>query len=71
MNFASQAALRFSFQAEPQSLDMVVLGSWTSLWAALIGVPAAILAILVVRGVDIRQEERYLALQRAGTPIAS
>jgi len=63
MNFAGQAAMRLSLRAE--SLELLKAASWTSVIADLISLPAALLAIMVVRGVDANQAERYQLLQQA------
>jgi hypothetical protein len=63
MNFASQASLRFSMHAD--SIESLLAGSWVDCVASVISLPAALLAIMVVRRVDTYQEARYRALTQA------
>ncbi len=57
-----QAAFRISLRAE--TLGALLASSWVSVVGDLISLPAALLAIAVVRGVDASQEERHRLLTR-------
>jgi hypothetical protein len=62
-NIASNAATRLSWAAK--DLSQYVLGEWIIVFAAILSIVAAILAINVVHGINARQEERYKRLMAA------
>jgi len=64
MNVVNQIAFRLSMHAE--TLDLLLPGSWATVVGDLIGLPAALLAIMVVRAVDANQQRRYRLLRRQG-----
>lgn len=57
MSFTGNAAFRLSLRAE--SVGEMQAADWAGIFADLVSVPAALLAIMVVRGIDANQEERY------------
>lgn len=56
-NIAAQASFRFANSAE--QIPQLILASYVTLAADVISIPAAILAILVIRGIDTDQETRH------------
>lgn len=65
-NIASNASTRLSWGAK--DLDQHVMAEWISIFAAILSIIAAILAINVVRGVNSRQEERHKRLMAVSQP---
>lgn len=62
-NIVSNAATRLTWGAS--DLSQHVTAEWISIFAALLSIAAAILAINVVRGVNARQEEKHKRLAAA------
>jgi hypothetical protein len=65
-NVASNASTRLSWRAN--DLSQHVLAEWISIFAGILSIIAAILAINVVRGVNARQEARHKRLMAAAQP---
>ncbi|MDY0171130.1 MAG: DUF4328 domain-containing protein [Thermoguttaceae bacterium] len=64
MNFTGQISMRLTLQGE--SIEMLLAGSWASIVTDLISVPAAILAIMLVWGIDANQTARHGEIVGAG-----
>ena len=61
MNFVNQVAFRTPTHDE--TVAGLLVSSWANFYGNLICLPAALLAIMVVLGVDANQQRRYVALQ--------
>lgn len=62
-----QVLLRMSFQAE--TLSEILTSSWLTFVADAFEIPTAILAILVVRGIDFRQRDKHRRISGYGTTV--
>ncbi len=62
-NLVSNASTRLSWRAS--DLSQHVIAEWLSIFAAILSIIAAVLAINVVRGINARQEERHKRLMTA------
>ncbi len=67
MNLVGFLAVRMAMDAD--SIYVLVAVGWTSLVSDLLAVPAAVLAILVVRRADAHQDERYRLLNPSSSPV--
>jgi hypothetical protein len=53
---------------DQNSPDSMIAVCWLAMTEAIIGIPAALLAILLVRGIDINQEQRFELIQQQPEP---